>query len=258
MRQKRILLIDEDLKQLFLTKAQLQHTDAGVDVEIARSETEGLEKLRIKQFDCVVRALDDRQTVEGSRLVETLRSLNIAAPLVFLSQYEDELEDEPGTRCIHRDSRNQFTRRINEIIESVGVSGYSTPSAAGAQPADLEQLQAILAQYETAFEQTESMIMLMSPDGRTVERCTPKLERYFKPEGQETAFRKVPFVMLISPLDRPRMRTFIRDVLQHGEKEGEFTFLARGGREILFRVKGVSTLKKTDAVSLVLFVNEVQ
>jgi CheY-like chemotaxis protein len=230
-----------------------------MDVDVARSHEEGLEKLRIRKYDCIVRTLNQTNRTEGLELSSTLQNLNIDTPVILLSEDNSiEAEDSGSALLVKKDEESSYVTSLATTITRI-VSGEDQTDQQAASHTAIKQLQAAVASYEAAFETSEEMMMILSPDGLTVERCTSSLEKLFKPETyMEESFRKIPLVMLTAKKDRQRMRSFIRDLILKNSGSNIFDFAVPGGRATRLRVSGKTVIRDNQISALILKAEKVR
>jgi CheY-like chemotaxis protein len=260
MRQLRVLLIDDNLQQLFVTKAQLQNQHTNMDVEIARSSTEGLEKLRIKPFDCVIHSVETSAQAQGDQLGSTLRSLRQNTPLIYLSSKPDEEAiTNTSARSVWRDPESKFLTQIkteiDDLLQENDRRQTSEESLTGRSP----ESELVLARYKTAFDHSDSMMMIISPDGLTLERCTASLESLLKPlHYSDESFQNIPLIMLVEREDRPRVRTFVRDVIARNEKTDIFKFADGHGNYFELKLIGVPVYHRGETIAIIVYASKVE
>lgn len=259
MLQKRILLVDENLQQLFLTKAQLQQSPEEYEIEIAVSESEAIEKIRSTRFDCILNSIEQQGGMDGLALSKTLNNLNHAVPIIFLAQNSNSpsgtVSSPDYAAVLYRDNPESFgqtlIKTVNATINGSRPSRFKQDASfAGISSTDEKEL----ASLRAAFRNSDSLTFLLSPDGLTVERCTPGAEQLFKPEHfLDKTFQQIPLALLIAQEDRGRMRQFIRDVIADEARERTFKFVTSEMEIVELHIRGLRVEHGGMLINLLMF-----
>jgi len=230
MKQTRILLIDSDVEQLFLTKARLQgHSDA-LEVEIAVNNEEAVEKIRTHRYDCIVRSVPQRSNTDGLALSNTLSSIFNDLPVIHLKGNQS-VEDEAHSNVLNLNSDTLMDDLVEQIY---------TLTRSPVDELESEEPDSNLIEIQRAFSDPSSTALLLSSDGVTVERCNANAEKIFKPDHfVGTSFQHIPLALLMAQKDRGRMRQFVWQLCDGGPDREEFTFVDSEMEQVTFLVCGI-------------------
>lgn len=114
----RLLLIDDEVISLKMTKMMLEEHQ--FDVETCLTTEEAISVLTTSQIDLILLDIS-MPTLDGFDFIKLMRSLHINAPVVFLSNKQDEYtmnlaKSEGVLRCV---SKSGELIRLPEIIRDV-------------------------------------------------------------------------------------------------------------------------------------------
>jgi CheY-like chemotaxis protein len=117
MRTK-LLLVDDEVITLKMTKMLLNQHD--FDVETSLSSSEAISMLTSSDIDLILLDIS-MPTIDGFDFIKLMNSLRIRVPVIFLSSNEDEYTQKLATsegvkRCVSK--RNQFAE-LPHIIRDV-------------------------------------------------------------------------------------------------------------------------------------------
>lgn len=116
--RRRLLLIDDEVVALKVTKMLLdQH---GYDVETSLTTSEAISVLTTSDIDLILLDIS-MPTIDGLDFVKLMKSLRIKVPVIFLSNTDDEYTlkmamSEGVKRCV---SKNKQIAELPVIIEGV-------------------------------------------------------------------------------------------------------------------------------------------
>jgi DNA-binding response OmpR family regulator len=116
--RRRLLLIDDEVVTLKMTKMLLdQH---GYDVETSLTTSEAISVLTTSDIDLILLDIS-MPTLDGFDFVKLMNSLRIKVPVIFLSNTDDEYTlkmamSEGVKRCV---SKNNQIAELPAIIEEV-------------------------------------------------------------------------------------------------------------------------------------------
>ncbi|SRR5690554_2222321 len=118
--KKRILLVDDEVITLKLTKKFLKNN--GFDSDIASSSTEAIQMLTSEKFDLIVIDIT-MPTLSGFDLVQLMQSFDITTPVIFLSNNDNEwsIEESYSLGAKRFVSKEREFNQLPEIIREVLV-----------------------------------------------------------------------------------------------------------------------------------------
>ena len=108
---KRILVVDDDKRVLFVFQEALSKLDGDYEIETARSSDEGLEKATARPFDLVITDLN-MPGLDGLRLTESLGALSPLTVVVWMTAC--------GCRSLVREARRLRVHRCLDKPVEVG------------------------------------------------------------------------------------------------------------------------------------------
>jgi DNA-binding NtrC family response regulator len=108
---KRILIVDDEAKVLFIMRTALKMLDHGLEIAVARNGEEALCEIENHVFDLVITDLK-MPDVSGVKLTETIRSLNPATAVVWITAY--------GCYHVHQDSKRLGVYRCLDKPVKIG------------------------------------------------------------------------------------------------------------------------------------------
>ena len=139
---KRILIVDDEHKVLFIMRTALKLLDRELEIEVAHNGQEALQEIEDRFFDLIITDLK-MPGISGIRLTEAIRSLSPDSTVVWITAY--------GCYRVYGDSRRLGVYRCLDKPVKIGqlrqvtldaLEGASTsdqgPSLPGStQPTDL-------------------------------------------------------------------------------------------------------------------------
>lgn len=116
--KKRILLVDDEIITLKLTKKYLKNS--GFEIEIASDSTAAIQALTSENFDLIVIDIT-MPTLSGFDLVQLMQSLDIVTPVIFLSNNDNQwsIEESYSLGAKRFVSKEREFNRLPEIIHDV-------------------------------------------------------------------------------------------------------------------------------------------
>lgn len=116
--KKRVLLVDDELITLRLTKKFLQSN--GFETSIASTSTEAIQLLTSEQFDLIVIDIT-MPTLSGFDLVQLMQSFDIDTPVIFLSNNDNQwsIEESYSLGAKRFVSKEREFNQLPEIIREV-------------------------------------------------------------------------------------------------------------------------------------------
>lgn len=116
--KKRILLVDDEIITLKLTKKYLKNS--GFEIEIASDSTAAIQALTSENFDLIVIDIT-MPTLSGFDLVQLMQSLDIITPVIFLSNNDNQwsIEESYSLGAKRFVSKEREFNRLPEIIHEV-------------------------------------------------------------------------------------------------------------------------------------------
>lgn len=116
--KKRILLVDDEIITLKLTKKYLKNS--GFEIEIASDSTAAIQALTSEHFDLIVIDIT-MPTLSGFDLVQLMQSLDIITPVIFLSNNDNQwsIEESYSLGAKRFVSKEREFNRLPEIIHEV-------------------------------------------------------------------------------------------------------------------------------------------
>lgn len=116
--KKRILLVDDEIITLKLTKKYLK--TSGFEIEIASDSTAAIQALTSENFDLIVIDIT-MPTLSGFDLVQLMQSLDIITPVIFLSNNDNQwsIEESYSLGAKRFVSKEREFNRLPEIIHEV-------------------------------------------------------------------------------------------------------------------------------------------
>jgi DNA-binding NtrC family response regulator len=116
--KKRILLVDDEIITLKLTKKYLKNS--GFEIEIASDSTAAIQALTSENFDMIVIDIT-MPTLSGFDLVQLMQSLDIITPVIFLSNNDNQwsIEESYSLGAKRFVSKEREFNRLPEIIHDV-------------------------------------------------------------------------------------------------------------------------------------------
>jgi CheY-like chemotaxis protein len=101
-RMKNILVVDDNSRVRFMLSEALEKTDDGYQVVAVQNGREAITKFKESEFDLVI--TDYKMPLKnGVELVETIRTLDTAIPVIMITAYgSDELRSDTGHLNIFR------------------------------------------------------------------------------------------------------------------------------------------------------------
>jgi len=116
--RRRLLLIDDEVVTLKMTKMLLDKH--GYDVEMSLTTSEAISVLTTSAIDLILLDIS-MPTIDGFDFVKLMNSLRIMVPVIFLSNSDDEYtvkmaESEGVKRCV---SKRKQIAELPSIIEEV-------------------------------------------------------------------------------------------------------------------------------------------
>ena len=114
----RLLLIDDEVVTLKMTKMLLDKHD--FDVEISQNTSEAISVLTTAEIDLILLDIS-MPTLDGFDFVKLMQSLRIQVPVIFLSNHDDDYiqkvaSSEGVKRCV---SKNKQLGQLPQIIDEV-------------------------------------------------------------------------------------------------------------------------------------------
>lgn len=116
--KKRVLLVDDELITLKLTKKFLQSN--GFETSMASTSTDAIQLLTSEQFDLVVIDIT-MPTLSGFDLVQLMQSFDIDTPVIFLSNNDNQwsIEESYSLGAKRFVSKEREFNQLPEIIREV-------------------------------------------------------------------------------------------------------------------------------------------
>lgn len=114
----RLLLIDDEVVTLKMTKMLLDKHD--FDVEISQNTSEAISVLTTAEIDLILLDIS-MPTLDGFDFIKLMQSLRIRVPVIFLSNHDDDYiqkvaSSEGVKRCV---SKNKQLAQLPRIIDEV-------------------------------------------------------------------------------------------------------------------------------------------
>jgi DNA-binding NtrC family response regulator len=94
---RRILIVDDEAKVLYIMRTALKMLDRGLEIEVARNGQEALQEIEDRFFDLIITDLK-MPDVSGVKLTEAIRSLSPATVVVWVTAYGCYRVHEAGKR----------------------------------------------------------------------------------------------------------------------------------------------------------------
>ena len=118
---KRLLLVDDEVITLKLTRKLLSNN--GFAVEVASTSTEAIHQLTSQQFDLLIVDIT-MPSLSGFDLIQLMQSLDIHTPVIFLSNNDTEWSVEESyslgaKRFVSKEREfNDLPRIVTEVLAS--------------------------------------------------------------------------------------------------------------------------------------------
>jgi len=115
---KRLLLVDDEVITLKLTRKLL--ANAGYEVEVASTSHEAIHLLTSQKFDLLIIDIT-MPTLSGFDLIQLMQSLDIQAPVIFLSNNDTEwsIEESYSLGAKRFVSKEREFNDLPRIVEDV-------------------------------------------------------------------------------------------------------------------------------------------
>ena len=248
--RKRILLIDDDDDQLFLTKMHLERINNKFDIELAKSAEEGLQLIEDNEFDCVVSDFEMKPGMNGVELLQTLTGSEVNIPFIMISNQDslqlkwdalqqgadDFITKHPGQRFM-----NSVAFSVEKAIEKRRALNLQTTQLA----AQLQYMEKLKNRYQTFFDKSPHISIFINADGRTIDEINEEAIKKFGKTNKSV--KGMALTMLIAPEDRQLMRRLLLKTLSGEKAEERIEFVdSQGGRTVL-DVTG-RLIKKNDTI----------
>lgn len=244
--RKRILLIDDDDDQLFLTKTLLEESYADLTVETARSGEEGLALLESGDYDCVISDFDMKPGMNGVDLLRTLSNRQVDVPFIMVTAKESA----PLRLDVLREGAADFIQKTHGATYIAGIASSIEAAIRNRSARPDNQLQ-LKSPYHDLFEQAPYIGIMLNADGLTVRELNARAREHFGGEAETS--RGAAVAMLVSPGDRPKLRTLIRAALNGVELQEAITFEPAPGRQSQHLVSASAIRSNGTLVGVVLY-----